>query len=426
MAKKELSAVEVNRLLKRPVLGRHRVSNNLYLQVRGENTGSWLYRYMADGRPHHLGLGRADLFTLAEARQRARVCGQQRADKVDPLAAKRQIITAKKIEAAKNVTFGQCAKQYIEAHAPEWKSGPHTAQWHATFEDGRRPALTAVINNLPVGTIDTALAVSMLQEHWTRIPETASRVRQRCEVVIDWAVASQLREAGPNPFAWRGGLKSLLPSPGKLKKLTGAHNHPSLPFLQLPGFMHELRAEQSTPARALEFAILTATRTGEVLNARWKEIDLAAKMWVIPAIRMKSGREHRVPLAGRVLELLAELPVTEGHVFALEGQPLPRLAMLDVMKSMRPGFVPHGFRATFRTWAAERTNYARHVCEAALAHTNGDKTEAAYQRSDLIDPRRSLMELWSEYCLIGVNITHLPVAVVLFEHLSKLSRRSAN
>jgi integrase len=415
MAKKELSAVEVNRLLKRPVLGRHRVSNNLYLQVRGENTGSWLYRYMADGKPHHLGLGRADLFTLAEARQRARGCGQRRADKVDPLAAKRQIITAKKIEAAKNVTFGECAERYIAAHAPEWKSGPHIAQWHATFEGGRRPALTAAINDLPVGSIDTTLALKMLQEHWTRIPETASRVRQRCEVVIDWAVAQQLR-SGPNPFAWKGGLKPLLPSPSKLKKLKGAHNHPALPYVGLPAFMAELRQRDSIPARALEFTILTATRTGEVLNARWTEIDLVAKTWVIPASRMKSGREHRVPLAEPVLRILAELPVTEGYVFALEGQPLPRVSMLDVMKSMHSKFVPHGFRATFRTWCAERTNYPQHVCEAALAHESGDKVERSYQRSDLFDKRRELMQAWSDYCgstpvdaeQAGATVTPIP------------------
>jgi len=398
---KELSAVEVNRLLKRPVLGRHRVSKNLYLQVRGENTGSWLFRYMTNGKPHHLGLGRVDLFSLAEARQRAKVCGQQLTDKIDPLAAKRRRVTVEKIEAAKNITFGECARRYIKAHAPEWKNEKHDQQWRNTFEgSNRRPAPTAAINALPVGSIDTTLAMEVLQEIWTKTPETASRVRQRCEAVIDWATASKYR-SGANPFAWRGNLQPLLAKLSPLKKLKGRGPLPALPYTEMPAFMGELHAKEFMSARALQFTILTAARTDEVLNAPWSEFDLTAKTWTVPAARMKGGKTHRVPLCERALQILAELPRDGCYVFPgrREGQPLGRMAMLDLMKVMRPEFVPHGFRATFRTWCAERTNYPQHVCEAALAHESGDKVERSYQRSDLFDKRRELMQAWSDFCM---------------------------
>jgi integrase len=392
----DLSALEVGRLLKRSTLGRHRVSENLYLQVRGKNKGSWLFRYMHNGKAHWMGLGRCKRFSLAEARERARPYAQMLEDDNDPLAVKRQKITEQKIAAAKNVTFGECAKQYIAIHAPSWKSAKHAEQWHNTFNGSRRrPALTAAINELPVGSIDTALAVRMLQEHWTRIPESASRCRQRCEQVIAWATAHKLR-SGENPFSWKGHLKQLLADPTALKKLKsgGKHSFLALPYAEVPKFMAELRGKESVTARALEFAILTAARTDEVLKASWSEFDLAAKVWVIPASRMKRGKEHRVPLSSAVLALLSELPVAEGFVFGLH-----HLAMLRLLQAMRPGMpTVHGFRSAFMDWAHERTRATKVVIDMALAHAVGDKVEAAYRRGDLFDKRRELMDAWSGYC----------------------------
>jgi integrase len=403
MSKRELTPLEVSRLLKRPTLGRHRVSDNLYLQVRGQNTGSWLFRYMIDGKPHHLGLGRVSRRTLAEARARAEAYGQQLEDDIDPLAAKREQATARKIEAAKNVTFFECARQYIAAHAPSWKSAKHLEQWHNTFEGGARRgrALTTAINGLPVGSIDTALALKVLEPIWRKIPETATRCRQRCEQIIDFATASHLR-SGDNPFAWRH-LKHLLADPAELKKRKqaekGRRSFPALPYAELPGFMAELRAMDTVVARALEFTILVAGRTDECLSAPWSEFDLSTKVWTIPAERMKRDRPHRVPLQGRALEIIAGLPVTDGHAFTSEGQPLHHMAMLKLLHSMRTGLTVHGFRSTFMDWCHERTAFPKTVIDMALAHSVDNKSEAAYRRGDLLDKRRPLMAAWDAHCM---------------------------
>jgi len=397
----DLPALQVGRLLKRPALGRHRVSKNLYLQVRGEGTGSWLFRYMLDGKPHWLGLGQAKNFTLAQARERARPYAQMLDDGTDPLELKRREITAQKIEAAKSISFGKCAKDYVKAHAGAWKNPKHVAQWYKVFEGTNRAApFTAAINDLPVGQIDTALALQVLEPIWAKIPETATRVRQRCEQVIAYAMARGYRDEGKNPFAWRGHLDKLLAKPTKLKERKGARNHPALPYAEMPQFMAELRGNECVSARALEFTILTAARTGELINAEWSEVDFAEKTWTVPAARMKAGKEHRVPLCERALQILFELPREGRWVFpgARAGEPLSNMAMLELMKGMRPGFVPHGFRATFRTWAAERTNFPHHVCEAALAHTIPEAVVRSYQRGDLFNKRRELMRAWAEFC----------------------------
>jgi integrase len=398
MARRDLSAVEVSRLLKRRVLGRHRVSDRLYLQIRDEGTGSWIYRYMLDGRPHHLGIGRVDLFTLAEARKRATIHGQQLTDKIDPLVVKRARLTAAKIAAAKNVTFLECATRFIEAKAPSWKSAKHAEQWHNTIHGTRRrPALTAAINNLSVGSIDTTLAMEVLKEIWTRIPETASRCRQRCEQIIDWATANKLR-SGDNPFSWKGHLKHVLADPNALKKRKSKGSFAALPYADLPAFMAELRAKGSIAARALEFTILTAARTDEVRSAPWSEFDLAAKIWTVPPGRMKRDREHRVPLGERALQILSELPVVDDCVFNIEGQRLHHLVMLRALQAMRPRLTVHGFRSSFMDWAHERTAFPKVVIDMALAHAVGDKTEGAYRRGDLFAKRAELMRVWDAYC----------------------------
>jgi integrase len=262
---------------------------------------------------------------------------------------------------------------------------------------------------LPASIIDTALALKVLEPIWTKTTETASRVRQRCEQVIAWATVRQYRE-GANPFVWRGQLDTLLPKPSVLKKRkheqNGGAHHPSIPYAELPAFMAELRRNRFVSARALEFAILTATRTNEVVKATWDEIDLATKTWTIPAVRMKAGKEHRVPLSPRAFAILSDLAREDGnpHIFigAKSGQPLSNLAMLQLMKVLRPKYVPHGFRSTFRTWAAETTGYPHDVCEQALAHTIRNAVERAYQHSDLFDKRRKLMAAWADYCAAPV------------------------
>ena len=398
----DLTALEVNRLRKQP--GTHRVSDNLYLQVRPSRKGglraSWILRYYRDGRQTWMGLGKASVFALSEARERARKHRQLLADDLDPLVVKRQRITADKIEAAKSITFSECARKYVAAHEASWRNGKHAAQWRTTFEgSARAKAASAAINDLPVSEIDTALAIKVLEPIWKKTPETASRVRQRCEQVIDWAAARGYREKGSNPFMWRGHLDKLLPKPSKVKRVK---HHPALPYAEMSHFMVELRGNKSISARALEFLILTACRTNEVISAVWDEINFADKAWTIPPDRMKAGKEHKVPLAPRAIEVLQALPREDGnpHLFigGKKGAPLSNMAMLELMKGMRPGYVPHGFRSTFRDWAAERTNYANYVVEKALAHTVADKVEAAYRRGDLFEKRRRLMADWARFC----------------------------
>ena len=238
----------------------------------------------------------------------------------------------------------------------------------------------------------------MLEPIWTTTPETASRTRQRIEAVLNWATARGYR-AGDNPARWRGHLDKLLPKPRKLKRV---QHHPALPYADLPQFMAELRGNNSVNARALEFTILTASRTGEVINASWNEIDLRAKTWTIPAERMKAGKEHKVPLCDRALAILSSLPRERDNPFVFiggdTGKPLRSVAMLEVLKAMRPDLTVHGFRSSFRDWASEQTNHPREAAEAALAHTIPNAVERAYRRGDLFERRRRLMAEWSRYC----------------------------
>ena len=349
-----------------------------------------------------MGLGRYKFVNLYEARQKANDLGRQLHHGNDPLDAKRLAKTAQRIAAAKGITFLECAKKYIAAHEASWKNDKHTNQWHTVFKGSNRSApATAAINDLPVSAIDTTLALKVLEPMWHKTPETASRIRQRCELVIGWATAREYR-TGPNPFIWRGHLDKLLPKPTKLKKEKGSRHHPALPYADLPQFMAELRSNNLIPARALELLILTATRTGEVTKAKWEEFDLREQTWIIPAARMKAGKEHRVPLSEHAMKILNALPREQDNPYVFigthQGAPLSNMAMLRLMQSVRPGFVPHGLRATFRTWAAERTSFPNAVCEAALAHTIPEAVVRSYQRSDLFDKRQKLMEEWSRYC----------------------------
>jgi integrase len=403
---RDLSAVEVNALRKKP--GATRCAANLYLLVRASKSGgglraSWVFRYevSAGGKRvgRHMGLGSANDFTLAEARERARKQRQLLAEGVDPLEARRHKRTAAKLEAAKTITFGQCAKQLLDTHQLAWRNAKHRQQWTTTFQGStRQPPATLLINDLPVGSIDTAMALRVLEPIWTKTPETASRTRQRAESVLAWAQARGYRE-GPNPFQWKNHLDHLLPQP---KKLRAVRHHAALPYQEIPAFMAELRASVFVSALALRFLINTATRTNELIGARYDEIDFKEKCWTIPGSRTKAGKEHRVPLSDAAIEVLGAVPREKDnpHLFigGKKGKPLSDMAMQRLMRVMRPGFVPHGLRASFRTWCAERTNYPHIVSELALGHTQNDKLMQAYQRGDLFEKRAQLMRAWAAFC----------------------------
>jgi integrase len=374
-----------------------RVSKNLYLQVEeaagGGVTKSWLFRYMRHGRPRWHGLGPLDLVTLAEAREAALACRKMLRDGVDPIDAKRAERMQARIASASAMTFKDCAERYISAHRAGWRNDKHAGQWEATLQTYAYPVFGA----LPVAAIDTALVMKALEPIWTDKPETASRVRGRIESVLDWATVRQFR-AGDNPGRWRGHLQKILPARAKVRAV---NHHAALPYADVPGFMAELRDQHGTAARCLEFVILTAARTGEAIGAKWSEIDFAAKLWRVPAERMKASKEHVVPLSDRAIEILNGLPRTGDFVFAgaRERRPLSNTAMLMLMRRMGRGdLTTHGFRSTFKDWASETTSHADIVSEMALAHTIPEKVQKAYRRGDLLTKRTRLTRDWGRYC----------------------------
>jgi integrase len=365
----------------------------LYLQVSPTGSKSWLFRFARQGRERWMGLGPYPDVSLAEARQKAFEARRLLRDRIDPIEARRTGRNAARLEEARGLTFKDCAERYIAAHEAGWRNAKHRAQWRSTLKTYALPAL----GELPVAAIDTALVMKVLEPIWLAKPETAGRVRGRMEAVLDWAAARNYR-TGDNPARWRGHLDKLLPS---RRRLARVNHHAALAARDLPAFMVELHGQAGISARALEFAILTAGRTGEVIGATWGEIDMSGRIWTVPAERMKGGRTHRVPLCERALEILKSLPREGDHVFvgARVRKPLSQMALLMTLRRMgRAGLTVHGFRSTFRDWASESTNFSREVAEAALAHAIPDKVEAAYRRGDLFERRRQLMEAWSRYC----------------------------
>lgn len=303
------------------------------------------------------------------------------------------------MEVARRVTFSEAAKRYIAAHSPTWQNLKHVAQWTATLETYADP----FIGSLPVAAVDTALVTKVLEPIWLTKTETATRVRQRIERVLDWATTQKLRE-GENPARWKGHLENLLAPPRKIPDAQVKH-HAALPVADLPQFMIDLRQQAGIAARALEFAILTAARSGEVLGATWSEVDLENNLWTVPANRMKAKKEHRVPLNVRARELLflmKKLGGDTGYIFpgSKEKRPLSDMSMTAVLRRMKVNAVPHGFRSTFKDWAAEKTTFANELSEMALAHAIDSKVEAAYRRGDLFDKRRQLMHAWCDFAYV--------------------------
>lgn len=375
--------------LKRP--GRYADGAGLYLLVRGASK-FWTFRYRdrLTGSLRDHGLGPVWDVDLAEARERAAACRKLLRDGLDPIDTKRKAITDAKLERAHAVTFGECVKLCIGKNRGEWRNAKHAQQWENTLA-----TYAGELNAMPVAAIDALMVRKVLEPIWETKTETATRVRQRIEKVLDYATAAGLR-TGDNPARWRGNLKELLAKPSKLKNV---EHRPALPYAEMGAFMAALRLRRGAAARALEFQILTATRPGEACGASWREIDERAHVWIIPKERMKGGKEHRVPLSAAALELLGNIPRTGEAVFpGVRGKPITTAASMKVLKSLRPGLTAHGFRSSFRDWAGETTSYPREVIETAMAHRLKDAAEAAYARGDMLAKRARLMADWAHYC----------------------------
>lgn len=387
---------QINRLnaqlVKNAKPGMHADGGLLYLLVKPDGRRSWIFRYRdrTTGKLRDMGLGPAWDVSLSEARERASTLRRQLRDGLDPLAAKHAARDAAKAQHEKRMPFGRCAELYIENHRSGWRSPKHAAQWDSTLRTYCQP-----VWKLPVDAIDTAQVMRCLDPLWTTKTETASRLRGRIESVLAWATVRGLR-SGDNPAQWRNHLDQLLPARAKVKKV---EHRAALPYAEAGAFVAELRQRDNLAARALELQILTATRPGEAAGAQWAEFDLGGAVWTIPADRMKAGKEHRIPLSPPVVKLLKTLPRGDRNVFpGVNGKPITTDAAMKLLKEMRPGLTAHGFRSTFRDWAAETTNHPREVIEAAMAHRLKDAAEAAYQRGDLLQRRCLLMRDWAGYC----------------------------
>ena len=393
-----LSAIKVAKATKP---GLYADGGGLYLRISaGKNSGKrwvFIYRRPGDGKRSEMGLGGVLSVPLANARKKAEATRAILAEGRDPRAVKLVESTVP--------TFGKMADQYIATMSASWRNPKHRAQWEMTLQEYAKP-----LRDKPVNAITTADVLAVLQPIWQRVPETASRVRGRIENVLDAAKVQGFR-SGENPAAWRGHLKLILPA---RPKLTRGH-HAAMAIDALPDFMAQLEEREAVAARCLEFAILTAARSGEALGALWSEIDLVAKIWTIPAARMKATREHRVPLSARTIAILQQMePLRDGdYVFAGQrrGRPLSSMALEMVLRRMRVADATvHGFRSTFRDWCGNRTSYPRELAEHALAHVIGDKAEQAYRRDDALERRRAMMEAWSAFCESGRNtcVVQLP------------------
>jgi integrase len=387
-----LTALAVQKLTKP---GNHADGGGLYLCVRPTGGKFWIFKYRFGGREREMGLGSLITFTLAESRDRALAQRKLLADGIDPLEQKQTRLLKRKLADASVITFDTAAARYIDAHKGGWRNDKHVAQWTSTLATYARP----VFGTVPVGEVSTALVLRVLTPIWAEKTETASRVRGRIEKILDWA-KSQGYRAGDNPAAWRGHLENLLSAP---KKTQTVEHHPALPYREIGAFMRDVRNMPGTGALVLQFIIQTACRTSEAIEARWAEIDFDNALWSIPSQRMKSGKEHVIPLTPAAIDLLkAAQKLGQGdYVFpgGKVGKPLSNMACLVLLKRMERGdLTVHGFRSTFRDWAGETTAHPREVIEHALAHQLRDKAEAAYQRGTLLQKRRLLMADWSAYC----------------------------
>lgn len=395
---KKLSNALTSLAVKSARPGRHADGGGLHLLVKETGARSWVYRFMLKGKARDVGLGAAsgpEAISLATARDKASVLRLRVKSGVDPLAERDQnaaeALAAAQTAKIAGITFRAVADAHIAANEGSWRNEKHRQQWSNTLATYAYP----VVGELPVAEIDTPHILQILEPIWKAKPETASRVRGRIETILDAAKARGYRN-GENPARWRGHIAQILPA---RSRLTRGH-HKAMPYETVPAFVGALRTRSAMAALALEFAIITAARTGEVLQAKWSEVDFDKAVWTIPAARMKAGKEHRVPLSPRAIEILETTkPLGKDWLFPADsGGALSTMAMTMLLRRMEQDATVHGFRSAFRDWAAECTSYAHEVCEMALAHVIANKAEAAYRRGDLFDKRRRLMADWASYC----------------------------
>ncbi|WP_037296231.1 site-specific integrase [Roseobacter sp. AzwK-3b] len=387
--------------------GRHADGGGLYLLVKASGARSWVFRFMLNGKSRDMGLSRcpeaiaimqksqSDQLTLAEARDLAAIYRLKVKAGIDPLSERQKALAEAAAEnllhEAEQVTFQEAASDYLSAREGTWRNAKHRQQWHNTLRDYVFP----VIGDMAVKDVETQHVLRVLEPIWGTKSETASRLRGRIESILDAAKVRGHR-TGENPARWRGHLDKILPP---RKRLSRGH-HAALPYRGIPDFIVRLRERSATGALALEFLILTAARTGEVIGAEWDEINFADRTWTIPAQRMKAAREHRVPLCERAVEILRQThQLGRRHLFpGPRGGAMSGMAMSMLLRRIEDAVTVHGFRSSFRDWASETTSFPHEVCEAALAHTIGNKSEAAYRRGDLFEKRRLLMNEWADYC----------------------------
>ena len=385
-----LSAFKVEKA-KEP--GMYGDGGGLYLRVAEGGSKQWIYRYVTNGRPRDMGIGPVHVLTLAEAREKAREASRLRLEGIDPIAAKHAQRAAAAVAAASAMTFRQCAEGFIRDNETSWSNAKHRLEWERSLAKYAFP----VLGNLPVAAIDTPLVLKVIKPLWERVPETASRVRGRIENVLGWATVHHYR-GGDNPARWNGLLEHALPTVVK-----GEH-HAAMAYAEVPAFMAKLREQSSVPARCLELIVLTGVRLDEAREATWDEIDFDNRVWMIPAARMKkSDRDHRVPLSAAAIAVLEDMHAIRqsDYVFpgSYHGKAIGKNMPLRLLNQITgTSATVHGFRSSFRDWAAERTSFPREVAEMALAHAIPNAVEAAYRRGDLFEKRSRLVDAWADYC----------------------------
>lgn len=395
-----LTAMQVNKNNKP---GWYADGMGLYLQVSKTGGKSWVYRYQKKGKEYRHGLGPVSATTLIEARQAAHDCRSLRDKGIDPIEHRKHLLIKRELDSKKGITFKQCAFACIEFQKSGWKNRKHESQWRNTLKTYAYP----VMGDVAVRDIDIGMVLNVLEPIWETKTETASRVRQRIEKVLDWASVRQYR-IGENPARWSGHLEQILPLRSKVQKVK---HFAALPYSDISDYFRKLRKIDTLASKALAFLIVTAARSGEARGATWDEIDLETGVWCIPPNRMKSDRPHRVPLTSEALEILREVKPFGKDNFVFPGlgkdKPISDAAIRKLLKKSHPELTVHGFRSCFRDWCAEMTNFSHEVAESALAHVIKDKTEAAYRRGDMFVKRRKLMDAWATYCLEGKKVANI-------------------
>ena len=401
---KTINRLSATKVSKTKVPGWYPDGLGLYLQVSKSGSKSFVYRYEINGKERRHGLGSYPTHSLETARNDAETCRKLRKQGHDPIEHKKQQARARALEASKSMTFKECALAYIESHKISWTNPKNERYWRSTLETYAYP----VIGHLSVQDITITHVLKIIEPMWLDMTDTAYKVRQRMENIMDWATVREYRE-GANPARWRGHLDKVLLERKKVKK---AKHFSSMPYQDVPAYFTELRRVDTISAKALAFLILTATRNVEARESLWSEIDIDAENWTIPEYRMKSDKLHRIPLSKEALKILDEIKDYDSDVLfvgAKKGMSISESAFRKALTNTHPDITVHGFRSSFRVWCAEMTSYPREIAECALAHSIGSKTEKAYQRGDLLEKRRRLMKAWSDYCLNGRVADVVPI-----------------